>query len=156
MSEKAVEKYDSAQDTREHIWKVQEFIGVIIGQLRHRAQYHDESKLKEPEKTLLDKYTPELAALTYGSDEYKSMLEKLKPALDHHYEANQHHPEHWKNGIEGMDLLDIIEMFCNWKAATLRHNDGDLKKSIDHNSERFNIPPTLAKIFHNTRERLGW
>ena len=32
--------------------------------------------------------------LTYGSDEYKACLTEMKPALDHHYAANRHHPEH--------------------------------------------------------------
>lgn len=57
-------------------------------------------------------------------------------------------------GIEGMSLLDIIEMFCDWKAATERHNDGDILKSIEHNEKRFKIAPQLSQIFRNTKEEL--
>lgn len=49
-----------------------------------------------------------------------------------------------------MNLLDIIEMFCDWKAATMRHNDGNLEKSIQHNSARFNLSPELTQIFINS------
>jgi len=59
-------------------------------------------------------------------------------------------------GLEGMDLLDIVEMFCDWKAATERHADGDLSKSIQHNEKRFNINQQLVKIFKNTQKNLGW
>jgi hypothetical protein len=55
-------------------------------------------------------------------------------------------------GINGMDLLDIVELFCDWKAATMRHHDGSLAKSVEHNSSRFNLGPVLTNIFRNTIE----
>jgi hypothetical protein len=104
------------------------------------------------EKDLFDEYTPKLSAVTYGSKEYQEMLAKLKPALAHHYASNSHHAEHYPDGINGFDLLDLLEMFCDWKAATLRHNDGNILKSIEHNTKRFNISTQLAQIFKNTAE----
>jgi hypothetical protein len=71
-------------------------------------------------------------------------------ALQHHYDKNAHHPEHYKNGIEDMNLIDIMEMFCDWRAASMRHNNGNLRKSIEINGERFNMSPQLVKIFENT------
>lgn len=58
--------------------------------------------------------------------------------------------------ISGMSLLDLVEMFCDWKAAGERHADGSLQKSIQVNRKRFNIPPELVEIFENTRVELGW
>ena len=49
-----------------------------------------------------------------------------------------------------MTLVDIIEMFCDWKASTHRMNDGNLLKSIDVNAERFKIDKQLKQIFVNT------
>jgi hypothetical protein len=115
-----------------------------------RAQNHDASKLEEPELSAFTIHTENLAGCTYGSHQYDKFLEALKPALDHHYANNSHHPEHYKNGLEDMTLVDLIEMFVDWKAATLRHNDGNLRKSIEHNSKRFNMNPQLTKIFENT------
>jgi hypothetical protein len=51
-----------------------------------------------------------------------------------------------------MNLLDLIEMFCDWKAASERHNDGNLRKSIEINGQRFSMPPELIEIFENTVE----
>ena len=78
----------------------------------------------------------------------------MKPALDHHYIVSKHHPEHWSCGIDNMSLVDLVEMFCDWKSATLRTKDGDMAKSIEHNSKRFNMSPQLVKIFMNSVDLL--
>jgi hypothetical protein len=44
----------------------------------------------------------------------------MKPAIQHHYKANSHHPEFYDNGVEGMSLFDVLEMLLDWKAATER------------------------------------
>ena len=41
-------------------------------------------------------------------------------------------------------------MFCDWKAATERHNDGNLLKSIQINAQRFGYDDQLKRIFLNT------
>ncbi|WP_260858005.1 DUF5662 family protein [Bacillus sp. FJAT-22090] len=74
----------------------------------------------------------------------------MQVALKHHYENNSHHPEYHQDGIRGMDLLDVVEMFCDWKAATMRHADGDINKSIEINKERFGYSDELAQIFKNS------
>ena len=51
-----------------------------------------------------------------------------------------------------MNHVDIIELFCDWKAATERHHDGNLLKSIKHNAGRYNINSQLVKIFENTAD----
>lgn len=62
--------------------------------------------------------------------------------------------EHWMNSpVRYMDLLDIIEMFVDWLAATKRHNDGDIYRSIQINRKRFGLPDELAQIFINTARR---
>ena len=74
----------------------------------------------------------------------------MQPALNHHYAANAHHPEHWPNGIEDMSLLDIVEMICDWKASAERTKDGNLLKSIEINANRFKIDNQLKQILINT------
>lgn len=147
--------YDSRPDTLKHISLVQDFVEKVARNLLNRSTVHDQSKLKSPEKEVFDEFTPKLSGSTYGSDEYKSYLAGMKPALDHHYAANSHHPEHFPSGIQGMSLLDLIEMLCDWKAATLRHNDGDIIRSIDINQKRFGYSDELRQILLNTVAELG-
>ena len=143
-------KFETMFQTYEHKQNVSKFISFILHDLIIRSIYHDNSKLESPEVDIFTEYTPKLANSTYGSDEYHQFLKEMKPALDNHYANNPHHPEHYDNGIKDMDLVDLIEMICDWKAATLRHNDGDIYKSIELNQKRFGYSDELKQIFKNT------
>ena len=147
-------EYSSIPDTLKHIRRVQYLIKGVIDRLIIRAIYHDESKLSSPEMEIFDEYTPKLKDTTYGSDEYKLFMEEMTVALEHHYFFNRHHPEHFKGGVNDMTLVDLIEMLCDWKAATERHKDGDIHKSIEINSERFGITSQLKQILTNTIKEL--
>lgn len=142
--------YDSKEDTLKHIKRVGDLIKLCISQLYSRAERHDKSKLESPEKEVFDRETPKLKDLTYGSDEYKKSLERLGVGLKHHYENNRHHPEHFTRGITNMDLFDVLEMVVDWKAASERHKDGDVIKSVDINKKRFFIQDQLVEIIKNT------
>lgn len=141
-------------ETQKHIETVRKYIRFMIDKLDMRGVKHDASKLESPEVESFAELTPKLASTTYGSEEYNGFIEKLKPALDHHYASNRHHPEHFVNGVTDMTLVDIMEMFCDWKASTLRQHDGNLLKSIEQNAERFNIDGQLKQIFLNTARML--
>jgi hypothetical protein len=195
--------YDSRPDTLAHIARVQELIAQSCANLQHRAEVHDQSKLEESEKSAFDRCTVKLKTIPYGSEEYKTALAELKPALDHHYAANGHHPEHWpvvmtervarlRNAagelrrflqdmgandphlelaietliktadeesaqINGMSVYDLTEMLDDWKAATERMKDGgDIRRSLEINTDRFKISPQLRNILANTIEEMGW
>ena len=147
---------DQRSETLAHIKQVASFINKIVLNLNIRAFDHDQSKLESPEREIFDEYTPKLKDTTYGSDEYNGYLKEMKVALNHHYKQNRHHPEHHENGVKDMNLIDLIEMLCDWKAATMRHADGDIMKSIEHNQKRFGYSNELASIFKNTIRDLGW
>jgi hypothetical protein len=115
-----------------------------------RALVHDMSKLSPQEFRGFVKTIHRLRASRYGSDEYKELLDIIKPSLDHHYGKNRHHPEHYSDWKHGMGLLDIVEMFFDWKAATRRHATGDMIKSITHNRRRFNMSEDLTAILIRT------
>ena len=148
--------YDSSKDTQKHIDRVSELLNGAADELKGRGLIHDKTKLSSPEKELFDIYTPKLKDCTYGSEEYQTYLKELKVALDHHYENNSHHPEHYDDGIDGMDLFDVIEMFFDWKAASERHDDGNINTSIEINAKRFEMSSQLINIFNNTVKSQGY
>jgi hypothetical protein len=143
-------------ETLKHIRRVQQLLGTLATDLIGRAARHDASKLVSPEAEVFEEFTGKLKNSTYGSDEYKSFLAGMKPALDHHYAANPHHPEHYPDGIRGMSLLDLIEMLADWKAATERHADGSLARSLELNQKRFGYSDELRAILTNTAKAMGW
>lgn len=115
-----------------------------------RGVVHDLSKYSRYEVRGYSKTLPKLRGTTYGSDEYKVLLEELKPVLAHHYRHNRHHPEFFENGVNDMDLADVVEMFIDWKVSCRKHADGNLKNSLGINQERFKIDPQLIKIMRNS------
>jgi hypothetical protein len=141
-----------AESVEDHRNKVQSRIDKFITLLKVRGIKHDISKFTPVEANLFEKMTPLLSKSTYGSAEYKEFLAQLKPALNHHYAHNRHHPEHFENGIWGMNILDLVEMFFDWVAAAERHENGDILRSIDINAERFNMSGDLVSIFKNSVE----
>lgn len=136
--------------TAMHILEVSRNLGDFAIRLMARAEAHDASKLEEPEASGFARVASKLRGMTYGSPEYTACLTELRPTLDYHYARNRHHPQHWKNGIRDMDLVDLVEMFCDWRAATKRHDDGNLHKSIEVNAHRFNLSPDLVSLLENT------
>lgn len=155
--------YDSRPETREHIERVNHFLSLAVSNLKHRGIRHDESKLVEPELSAFDIATPKLAGLEYGSEEYKQSLRDLGPALEHHFEHNDHHPEHFEDGVRGMSLMALIEMLCDWRAAServkQRTDDPDKVKTftdgLEYNFQRFEISDDLAQILKNTARELS-
>lgn len=137
-------------ETHKHVRKVQSYLNMFIQDLIHRGENHDNSKFEEPELTIFAENTEQLSKVQYGSEDYKKCLEFTKPARDNHYSKNRHHPEHWPNGVEDMNLVDLLEMLADWKAATFRNKDGNIRRSISINSERYKFSPQLRTIFENT------
>lgn len=148
--------YDSTVDTLKHSRRVGELMVELIIALSDRSVSHDLSKTEEPELSIFNEYAPKLSNSTYGDKEYFENLENMKVALEHHYKYNRHHPEHFDNGINGMTLVDLIEMLADWKASTERHEDGNIRSSLDIQGTRFDISDQLMNILRNTIEYYGW
>ena len=129
---------------------------LICGNLEKRGGEHDLSKLGPKEKPIFDEFTPKLKGVAYGSPEYKKFLAEMEVALAHHYGENSHHPEHFKDGVNDMTILDVVEMLADWKAASERHDDGDVMRSLEVNAKRFSISPQLLSIMKNSAREMGW
>ena len=138
--DKEVFAESSKRATLEHKQMVTKYLNLVIVELIKRAAEHDNSKLESPEVEYFDEYTPKLGTTTYNSEQYREFLVALQPALDHHYAVNRHHPQHFPDGVRGMNLVDLIEMLADWKASTMRQAGGNLLKSIHINAtpEKFN------------------
>lgn len=142
--------HNSSIGTKKHIKRVGELINSFCFKLLVRAKKHDKSKLDKFEKNIFDTLTYDLKDLVFGSKDYAKSREQIKKGLVHHYQNNRHHPEYYKNGIDDMNLLDVVEMFFDWKASTERHKNGDLKRSIKINKKRFKMSKQLTNIFNNS------
>jgi hypothetical protein len=143
------------KDLIKHRALVAEHILTIIADLNNRAVHHDDSKFSAEEYDAYEEAFPNLQKYAYGSEEFRAELRKIKPAIEHHYQANRHHPEYFGNeGIAGMNLLDLVEMVCDWVAASQRKEGTDILKGMIINQKRFDISDQLFCIIMNTVEYL--
>lgn len=145
----------SFSDTVSHIRLVQSKLRIIVEFLLLRAELHDVSKLNEPELSGYEGLSEAVKGLQYGTDEYRAAFEPFKAIIKHHYEYNDHHPEHFAGGVKEMNLLQIVEMAADWKAASMRNSD-TLKPTLEASFKRFGIDDQLAEIIRNTVEALDW
>lgn len=145
------ERIDSRPDTYAHILVVQHYLRVVVEDLLDRMERHDLSKLESPEIEAYDVMVPRLRDAPYDSEQYRATLREMKPAVQHHYDRNPHHPEGHADGILGMSLVDLIEMLADWQAAARRQAEPvGLAQSINHNQQRFGYSDDVKRLLLNT------
>lgn len=144
--------YNHIETTKHKLW-VLWYTLKLSSKMVWRALKHDWSKYSQKEHPLFAEKAPMLKSLTYGSEEYKKVLAELQPALDNHYSKNTHHPEYHVS-YRDMSGLDRIEMIIDWLAATKRHADGDIRKSIKINQDRFGYTDRDKEWFNKIVDEL--
>jgi len=140
--------------TAEHKLHVAKYLWKIAFKLISRSVTHDLSKFSYTESKSFAKVISKLGKIEYGSKEYTEMLKTLKPVLNHHYKCNPHHPEYYGKQIDLMSLIDMIEMFCDWKAAGKRNLNGSIDESIKINTKRFELAENQLYLFYKIKEEL--
>lgn len=133
-----------------HIERLRNLLNVAVIDLLRRGETHDQTKMQEPEMAIFIAKAENLEEMTYAGPEYTESRRKLAAALQHHYAVSRHHPEHFKNGVNDMTLLDLLEMLLDWKASSERQHNGNILTSITENKHRFHIDTQLAQILENT------
>lgn len=96
---------------------------------------------------------PQYNQATYGSAEWLSLRDKIKPAIEHHEAKNSHHLGHYKNGIKDMCLLDVLELIADWSAASLRDSSSNLEENLREAAKRNNWSDDLTQVILNTVKR---
>ena len=143
-------------DTLAHISEVQENLAEIRSELERRGLAHDRSKLLSIEFDGFCKTRSKFKKANFGSPEYQKCVDEIKPSIEHHYKSNRHHTSFFKNGFADMNLIDILEMLADWKAASRRSPDLSFKGSLPKAFKKYNIPENMQQHITGTLEYLGW
>ena len=126
------------------------YLAMFALKIIWRGVTHDLSKYSFCEASHFSRITHLLKKTEYGSEEYRAQLRSIKPAIIHHNQHNRHHPEFHKNGIRNINVIDFIELLADWKAASKRNKNGDVKVSIEKNQERFGYSDDIKSIMKNS------
>ena len=145
----------STPTTKEYIEKHQNAVKRWLAHfsmiLQSRAIKHDESKLQEPEYSLWKKMDEE-PRYPYGTKEYSSKLKRWQHLFKLHWKdkRNRHHPEHFVSPVAEMDLMDMIEMLCDWLGYKETVSYSEASKLVDNQCKRFNFPEEFKSLLLNT------
>lgn len=140
---------DYVKDVIDHKQRVAGYMQTIANDLFRRAYIHDNSKFSPEEFEAYEEAFPNLQKYAYGTEELRAELRKIKPAIQHHFKANDHHPEWHDQGVGGMSLVQLLEMVCDWLAASER-SQTDFSQGLEINKERFHIDEQLFEVIKNT------
>ena len=135
--------------TLEHINRVKAKMEFFASVLATRGANHDSSKLKEPEYSgwlAMDKEP----RYPYGSKKYYDKMFRYKEVLEHHYSINSHHPEHFEDPSNQMDLIDLIEMLCDWFSYSNDISWLEGYNTINSQCARFKLNDTIKHLLLNT------
>lgn len=148
--------FEVLTDIIQHISEVAENLAEMRHDLERRGIAHDRSKLGEFEFDAFITTRPKFKKANYGSKEYQECVDAIKPAIDHHYEVNRHHTGFHASGFSDMNLLDILEMLADWRAASRRSPDLSFADSLPKAFEKYGIPENMQRHIVKTLEYLGW
>lgn len=144
-----MKKSETRKVIEAHIENVRNKLSTLRDEIQERALHHDESKLKSPEAELWERMDLE-PRYAYGTKEYFDKVKRNKLLFDVHYENNRHHPEHYPNGVEGMNLIDLLEFVCDITSYRQILKVQDIIELMDIQSKRFGIDEQLRQILVNT------
>ena len=136
--------------TLRHKFWVFVYLSDFALHLLWRGLIHDYSKFSTIEAEGFGECLSKLQESSYGEQDYQDLLDQTQPILNHHYKYNRHHPEHFQNGYSEMNLIDVVEMLCDWQASIKKHKDGNIIKSIEYCKQRFDMSEDIVKILLNT------
>jgi hypothetical protein len=148
--------FEVLTDTLIHVSEVQENLEVMIHDLKVRGINHDRSKFQEPEFSTFCETRPEFKKVNFGTKEYDAVVDKARLAVTHHHLSNRHHTAFYANGVQGMTLLDILEMLADWKAASRRSPGLSFADSLSRAFKKYEINETMQQFILNTIQYLGW
>ena len=147
-----VEETKTEKDIKSHIREVSRKINILVKLLKERALKHDKSKLQYPELQGFIRMDQE-PRYEYGTPAYFDKMKRYEYVFKHHYENNPHHPEHYDGWICEMDLLDIMEMLCDWTSYREGLTAEEAIATVEQQAKRFHLSDELSSIMLNTLKR---
>jgi hypothetical protein len=144
-------------DTCKHQQTVCNLLLEVSKKFIDRAMDHDASKLEEPERShyIEPVYALNHEEVPYGSERYKELTAQMGKGWEHHKFTNDHHPEFFETPVSpddtlgAMNLFAIMEMLCDWVAASKRRGN-EPSEALKFLVKRIHIDDQVYLILLNT------
>lgn len=155
---------DSSQffrrDIIDHKRRVYKHINTISKELMHRAFEHDNDKIEDDLIfDIYNEHSQTQRSIPFGTKERIDFEHiTMGPAVDKHIHANRHHLYNSRNPLsfEHANLLDYIEILCDWKSAMERNelSEEDEIERIKFLLDKYNFPEDIKVAMLNTYHKL--
>lgn len=146
-----------------HIGFVQSALLRVRQELERRGQDHDRSKWSPEEFPGFARINATARQYPYGSEGYKASIRAERPTVEHHQKANSHHPEYHQakmpqlsevDGLSEMGWLDVVEMVCDWWAASQTYGNTPWDEVLSKQRERWQWSPEQWWLIEQVAEFL--
>lgn len=131
--------------------------GQLAIQLSEAIRKHDQSKYSAAE------FIPYVwLTASYASGDRHNfklpfgMKARITDAIQHHYDENPHHPEHWGDNLADMGLPSMAEMVCDWAAMSTEKNGGVYASPLPFYKNAMNSATRNWNFTLKQRERIEW
>lgn len=138
-----------------HVALVRKNLQGISQELDRRGLIHDLSKVQLDELGGFINFNRAAREHPYGSEEYKRSMVEHGGVIDLHFSRNSHHPEHHPNGVADMGLFDIIEMVCDWKAASETYGQTSFEEALAIQVDRFGLTSEQVYVINLIAQALA-
>lgn len=140
----------------QHKKTVKERLLFLADELYKRAYYHDDSKLQMPELQWLIDMDKE-PRYAYGTPEYFDKMKRWDKFFKSHYKGNRHHPDHFPNGVNDMNLADLCEYIVDIISYYKELHANVALDTVNKQQQRFGFDEQLTQILKNTLiEYFSW
>jgi len=133
-----------------HKEDIAKMLAKFAGEISYRSAIHDNSKFDTDEFNACSENVNEFGKHEFDSPGERELRLRLSDAFSSHRKKNRHHPEHFDNGIDGMNLIDLLEMVADWRSASNRNAGDSIRKSLPIVQEKYKISPQLMNVLTNT------
>jgi hypothetical protein len=122
-----------------HRRQVSHLLRELAREFERRAELHDLSVLELDEFEGRVQIQNIARTHKYDSPEYRQSLKET--SLNLHYERNDHHPEHYSNGVDEMGFTSFVEMVLDWLGASRTYRNTSFRDGLTEQTKRFKLQP---------------
>lgn len=133
----------------EHRALVHDKLATVSREINTRARRHDQSSLSGTELRIYKEHFDELQKYPIFDPRRDIVLSKMRVAIAYHHEANDHHPEHFTNGIDDMNLLQLMEFVADVMSQS-EQNGIDVYEILPLLKDQYDISNQLYQVILNT------
>ena len=154
------ESLNYRKSTHMHKVHVDSLMRDVASEIRRRGKSHDTSKFSGIEASLGEMYYEDynkINVLNPKETDVNTYEKKMAAAHIEHFKRNDHHIEHFENGLSDMNLIQLTELVCDILAHMMekgysKHDCVDKIGSIL--KSRYDAPDELVSIVAHTVEYL--